>query len=327
MRQHTALDSALIRLGVVAARGGRERALAVLTFHRVLPQKDPLLPSEPDAADFSAVVDLLSTHFNVLGLSDAVSRLKKRQLPPRAVCITLDDGYANNLSVALPILAARGVPATVFVATGFLDGGRMFNDTIIEAVRRTSAEFDLTDLGLGSYLITDDSARIRVVDELIRKLKHRDPAVRAASADAIAARVGLPADTGTMMTREQVRQLHHAGIAIGAHTITHPILTKLDDKDAQREIETGRQELEAIVGSPITLFAFPNGKPGGDYDRRHVDMVAAAGFEAAFSTAWGTADSGGDLMQLPRIAPWGKTPLRYALQIAASYRDRAYQRA
>src|SRR6185312_13216790 len=134
----------------------------ILMFHRVLPQKDPLLASEPDAATFSALMELVTSHFNVLRLSDAMARLRARKLPPRAVCITFDDGYANNHAVALPILRARQVPATVFVASGFLDGGRMFNDTIIESLRRAPASLDLRDIGLGSYRLTDDSTRARV---------------------------------------------------------------------------------------------------------------------------------------------------------------------
>lgn len=326
MRKPTALDSALLRAGARVASACVDRALAVLTFHRVLPRRDPLLPGEPDAADFSSVVDLLATHFNVLALSDAVALLKRGQLPPRAVCITLDDGYANNYTIARPILAARGLPATVFVATGFLDGGRMFNDTVIEAVRRAPLVFDLTDIGLGSYHLVDDATRVRAINEIIRQLKHQEPAARSASAAAIAARAGLTMDDGPMMSREQLRQLHRAGIEIGAHTSSHPILTSLDDDSARREIEGGRRELEAIIGSPVALFAFPNGKPGVDYDRRHVGMVAAAGFEAAFSTAWGTAGENFDTFQLPRIAPWGESPLRYALQIVGSYRQHRYAR-
>jgi peptidoglycan/xylan/chitin deacetylase (PgdA/CDA1 family) len=327
MRRYSAIDSALIRLVCHATRRTRAGGmLAVMTFHRVLQRKDPIIPSEPDRAEFAALMDLVCAHFNVLPLSEGVALLRERRAPPRAVSITFDDGYANNCAVALPILAERRIPATVFVATGFLDGGWMFNDRVIEAVRRAPPELDLRDIGLASYRLTDDLTRARVADQIIRALKHRPASDRERTAHLIASRSGLPRDSGLMMTRDQVRQLHGAGIDIGAHTVSHPILTALQAEDARREIIDGKSQLEAIIGAPVTLFAFPNGRPGVDYDRRHVDMVAEAGFVAGFSTAWGAADANCDFMQMPRIAPWGRTPLRYALQIVASFRQRDYQR-
>src|SRR5438067_12205090 len=98
-------------------------ALSILIFHRVTPAADPLLPDIPDAAAFERVVRLLVEHFNVIPLSEAAARLLRASLPPRALCITFDDGYADNHDVALPILARHGVTATFFIATGFLGGG------------------------------------------------------------------------------------------------------------------------------------------------------------------------------------------------------------
>ena len=88
--------------------------------------------------------------FNVIPLREGVAGLKAGRLPARALSITFDDGYANNESIAAPILARLGLHATFFIATGFLDGGRMFNDTIIETVRAArGTELDLQALGLG----------------------------------------------------------------------------------------------------------------------------------------------------------------------------------
>ena len=93
---------------------------------------------------------LLAAHFTVLPLSEAVERLARGALPARAVCVTFDDGYADNYAVAAPILPGMGSAATFFVAARYLDGGRMWNDTIIEAVRRaTGPTLELSGLGLG----------------------------------------------------------------------------------------------------------------------------------------------------------------------------------
>src|SRR5206468_3278604 len=130
----------------LSPQGARGR-LTVLIFHRVLPEFDPLMPDVHDAHQFDAVCRSLRRWFHVMPLDLAARRLAERSLPARSLAITFDDGYADNLEVALPILLRHGLTATFFVSTGFLDGGRMWNDTVIEAVRRTAhQELDLRDI-------------------------------------------------------------------------------------------------------------------------------------------------------------------------------------
>ncbi len=194
--------------------------------------------------------------------------------------------------MALPILAARGIPATVFVAPGFLNGGRMFNDTIIEALRRAPAELDLRGYDLGSFQLTDAAARIRAFEEIITKLKYRAPRERVAWPTPSPSRSTRGSRTILMMSEDQVRQLHRSGIEIGAHTMTHPILRSVDDETARSEITDSRRRLEEIIDAPVRSFAYPNGGPGRDYTATHVALAREAGFDFAVSTAWGAATSG-----------------------------------
>ena len=92
-----------------------------------------LLPGEPDAQRFEQIAAFLARCFRVMPLPDAIDALQRGCLPAAAACITFDDGYADNLEVAAPILRKHGLSATFFIATGFTGGGRMFNDTVIEA--------------------------------------------------------------------------------------------------------------------------------------------------------------------------------------------------
>jgi peptidoglycan/xylan/chitin deacetylase (PgdA/CDA1 family) len=105
---------------------------------------------------------------------------------------------------------------------------------------------------------------------------------------------------------------------IGAHTVNHPILAMLDDEEARAEVVGGKRRLEEITGAPVTLFAYPNGKPARDYGPRDVEMVRKAGFAAALSTVSGVADSSSDLFQLPRFSPWEKNPYRLGLRLLLS---------
>jgi peptidoglycan/xylan/chitin deacetylase (PgdA/CDA1 family) len=266
--------------------------------------------------------------FDVLPLEDAVAALSRGSLPARALAITFDDGYADNFTVALPILRELGLPATFFVASGFLDGGRMWNDTVIEGVRGCPGPvLELTALGLGSYPVTTVEARRAAIAALVPRLKHLDPAERQRLADGIAERAGGNLPDDLMMTARQLRELAAAGMSIGAHTVHHPILARLPETEARTEIVEGRQRLAAICGVPVNLFAYPNGKPGTDYGAEHVRLARAAGFKAAVSTAWGAAGVGSDLFQIPRFTPWDRSALRYGLRLAGNLRRRGYATA
>ena len=123
----------------------------------------------------------------------------------------------------------------------------------------------------------------------------------------------LPRDL--MMTPAQIKRLHDAGMEIGGHTVNHPNLLLIDEQQAREEIVNGKRRLEEITGAPVTLFAFPFGRPGRDYGPRDVQLVREAGFAAAVSTVPGIAHRGSDLFQLPRCAPWEKNPHRLGARL------------
>ena len=138
--------------------------LSILILHRVLPKGDPLFPNEPVATEFDELLRHIKSTYNVLRLSDAIERLQAGSLPRRALSISFDDGYADNLSVAAPILRTHGLPATLFITTGYLDGGSMWNDVVIEAFRGTKrSQMDLTHIGLGIHpLASIDDRRVAI---------------------------------------------------------------------------------------------------------------------------------------------------------------------
>ena len=286
----------------------------------MLPQPDPLFPDLPEAAHFDALMGLVASSFTVVPLGEAAARLQagsgngSRALPRGALAITFDDGYADNAEVALPILARRGLPATFFVATGFLDGGRMFNDSVIECVRQARvSEADFTAFGLGPRPLGVAHERRRLIEELLPKVKYLGLGERELFIDRLAQLLGVTSLPGDLMMRsDQVVQLHRAGMQIGGHTARHPILRVMPDAEAEAEIASGRKRLQEMTGAPVDVFAYPNGQPMQDYDARHVEMVRRLGFRAAVSTAAGTATRNSDPHQLPRFTPWNRQPWRWA---------------
>lgn len=304
----------------LASPAGPRAGLSILIFHRVLPEPDPLFPGEVDAARFDLLLSWLRDWFNVLPLAEAVARLQHGNLPVRAAAITFDDGYADNHDVALPILQRQDLSATFFIAVGFLDGGRMFNDTVIETVRRCGQPaLDLTLLGLGRHAVGSLAEKRQAIPVLLNQIKYLPFAQRRETVDALAAiaEVTLPDDL--MMSRQQVKALHEAGMGIGAHTVHHPILARLEAKEAEQEIAGSREFLQALLSEPVSLFAYPNGKPENDYRREHVEIVRRLGFKAAVSTAWGVARGDSDVFQLPRFTPWERPRWRFGLGLLRNY--------
>ena len=307
----------LIRPGLNVTGRGK---LTILIYHRVLPIIDALFPSTVDAQRFDEQMSWVAAALNIVPLHEGIEMVQKGRLPSRAASITFDDGYADNIDVGLPILLRHGLCATFFVASGFLDGGRMWNDTIIEAIRRApGTAIDLAFLGLGRYVLDTPRARRAAIDDVIGKLKYLPPVARQEQADALDRAVGADLPRAMMMRGEQLRALHAAGMSIGAHTVTHPILARLDHAEALSEIRAGREALESIIGTRVSLFAYPNGKPGRDYGPAHVAMVRELGFSAALSTRAGAADAASDRFQLPRFTPWGTTFLRFGVGIARNH--------
>ena len=305
-----------------ASPPGARARLSVLIYHRVLPESDALFPDEMHARRFDGVCGWMASEFNVLPLDEALLRLTAGTLPARAACITFDDGYADNYHVALPVLQRHGLKATFFIASGFLNGGRMWNDTIIESIRASTLPvLDLSSIGLGRYVLSSIDDKRAAIGSLINHVKYRPVEDRIAVTEQMAylAQVQPPHDL--MMTSQEVKSLRHAGMQIGAHTVSHPILARLTDEQAREEIQGSKHFLEQMLGERVGLFAYPNGKPGEDYTPQTVDVVRSLGFDAAVSTRWGASAVGDDLFQIRRFTPWDQTRLRFSARMLANLRS------
>lgn len=304
------------------SRPGVRAKLQVFIFHRVLAEPDLLLGGEPTAADFEWMVRFISGAYNVLPFGEAVARLQRGTLPAAPACITFDDGYRDNVTIALPILKKYRVPATFFIATAFLSGTRMWNDDVIEAVRAApDGELDWSVFGLGRHDLDSTAQRSRCIENVLNKLKYVQHTERWQLARELARRAELPTISSLMMERDHVTALAQAGMEIGAHTHSHPILSGLSESQAESEIAQGKSELEAILGKPVESFAYPNGSIKRDLTENHVHMLGRLGFHAAAITDRGVANSHTNPFLIPRFTPWDKTPMKFALRCSLSLAD------
>ena len=299
--------------------GGLRARLSILIFHRILSEPDPLFPGELDVARFEARLRWIADWFDVLPFDRAMTQLRDGSLPPRAAVITIDDGYAEGYTRALPLLRQYGLNATFFVSSGFLEGGHMWNDCLIEAVRRTEAERLETGLVEAPAMPLRTLGEKRTfLDHLIPAVKYLSPCARREAIARIVEASGVELSGAPMLNAEQLRALRAAGMHIGSHTHEHPLLTACTDAEAEAEIAEGKSRLESVIREPVRFFAYPNGKPGTDYARRHVDMVRRLGFEAAVTTQWGINTRQTDPYQLARFTPWDRRRWRFGLRLAGN---------
>ena len=179
-------------------------------------------------------------------------------------------------------------------------------------MRRASA----SNLGRAGFGVLDIGCAVRrraVIDMLVAALKYLPPEERIERVKRMARRF-----TPTMLSSDQLIALHRAGMEIGAHTVSHPILTAISNAQARAEIADGRARLQEIIQAKVGLFAYPNGKPGQDFEQRHAAMLRSQGFEAAVTTAWGAARAGTDPFYLPRFTPWDRGDGRFLLRMASN---------
>ena len=249
-------------------------------------------------------------------LDVAVKHLQRGDLPANTVCVTFDDGYLNNLEIAQPILQEFHIPATVYIATAFSNCNNMWNDRIIDLIGdRTRTSLSLNAIGMSCVEVSDWESRRSLASRLLATLKYQDFRARSQLVDALYRENGSAESPKKMMTCDEIVELAHRGVDIGAHTVDHPILKSLEIEEQRQQIFDSKLGLEQLINKPVTGFAYPNGLPGTDYDSSAVELVKAAGFEYAVSTTWGISTKSTSTYELNRSTPWDTQPGRFHLRL------------
>jgi peptidoglycan/xylan/chitin deacetylase (PgdA/CDA1 family) len=275
----------------------RRGCLAILTYHRVdepaaRPDLMPgLLSATPDG--FADHIDALVRHAHPVSLGEVLNALDEpRRLPPRAVLVTFDDGYADFAEHAWPVLRAAGVPATLFVATGAAgqDAPGFWWDRVWKALRttaldrlpneeggaslRTEADREAAMASLGATIksLHHETAMARV-DDLVERLCPEPPA-----AD--------PPSKPALLGWSDLRRLAAEGVTLAPHTRTHPLLDRVPTDVAIAEISASLEDLEREVGPTPSVLAYPSGAHGGSA----VEAARRAGMVLAVTTVRGGND-------------------------------------
>ncbi|MFK8027430.1 MAG: polysaccharide deacetylase family protein [Gammaproteobacteria bacterium] len=293
--------------------------LLVLTYHRVLAEYDPVI-DEVDAVQFTRQMETLAEYFNVVSLEEGLEQMRSGTLPASSVCITFDDGYRDNYDVALPILSALNLPATFFIATGYLGDGIMWNDVVGLAIKNTSLkQLDLSEFSLGNELIDTEQKKVQLIEKLLSNIKYNNVDQRIDMVNRLKNIAQVDINERLMMTESEVKELSRAGMEIGGHTVKHPILTCADDDDVHCEVTEGKLFLEELLGKKLKFFAYPNGQTGKDYNEKHMQIVKQAGFDAALTTNNGVIDKDSGMYDLPRISIDHTNKFKFGVSLACGY--------
>jgi peptidoglycan/xylan/chitin deacetylase (PgdA/CDA1 family) len=282
--------------------GAMSRRLLVLGYHNIDPT--PYAPAAPGAGrqGFERQLALLERVANVVPLTEAVDTLAAGgSLPPRAVALTFDDGYADWLDAAVPALDRHGMNGTFFLVTDILSRRvTAWWEDFADALEH--AEVDHLEWAGRTHDLSTPAARRAAGDALKNELKLVDGATRRAAVAAVAERVApsRPGTSSLFLDWDGARALAATGHGVGSHTVTHPILAR-EDADAQRaELEDSRRALEEGLGQTVDLFAYPNGGTG-DYDERTTQIAERAGYRAAVTTRAGLAGPGHSPYEMRRV--------------------------
>jgi peptidoglycan/xylan/chitin deacetylase (PgdA/CDA1 family) len=299
------------------------RAL-ILMYHRVGDGAAPATYPPVPVSAFEAQMRYLRRHYRVLPLEDIASLLStEKPLKEPVAAVTFDDGYRDNYTSAFPVLARYGIPATVFLATGFIGGDRAFwwDEVGVVVAAALAGRWSTGEFGALSTETPIDRERTRV--SVFQRIKESPAGERAqliaALGDALG--TGTPQELGQnlILSWDEVREMHEAGISMGAHTVSHPILSRIPPGLARAEILGSKEAIEHRLGTPVASFSYPNGK-AEDYDAAAVAAVRDAGFAAAVTTIPGSARTGCSPVELPRVTP-GRDPRSFDSIASGFYPD------
>src|SRR5216684_7962518 len=312
----------------------------ILMYHRIANE-----PADPwglavSPTHFEEQLLVLRRTRRPVPLAEFVRNLAARTLHPSAVAVTFDDGYADNLFAAKPRLAAADVPATVFLATGFLDCQREFwwdelarlfllSDvprTFELVVRGRAMHFDFGADPPGrdtegwrawSVALTRRQAAYVAVWDSLRRLEEEEREALMIEVRTKMSKQDRSRGSGRPMTGAEVGALVTDGLAtIGAHTVSHPLLTGLPTEVRRFEILASKAACETLLGGPVAAFAYPY----GDVDAEVRTAVAGAGFACGCATTNGPATASSDIFALPRIQvlDWDGDAFERALRSASA---------
>ncbi|HEY5118366.1 MAG TPA: polysaccharide deacetylase family protein [Anaerolineales bacterium] len=309
-----------------------QASAVVLMYHRVAdPVADPFnLCVSPE--NFNEQLELLRRHYRVLHLEDILPMLQEGKLRSKAVAITFDDGYADNCRTAAVSLGRHGLPATVFVTSGYLDGRREYWwDEVVRLVfesRSDPSHWRLEEINFPSTG-TAGMDRGEIVSQLQGFLREQRPDRREAVLVRLANLAGLERvvrESHRPMTAEECAALARGGLmTVGAHTVRHVWLSASPGAEQEYELYESKRVLEDITGAPVRTLAYPYGRRDS-VSQKTLGRVRAAGFVLACANERGLVHADSNPYWIPRCIPHNIDGESFAKRMNAFFQDHTSMR-
>jgi len=311
------------------AAGGRR--VLVLSYHRVVEDFEAesrraipgLLVS---CATFERHLEELTRSYDVVSLDEALQVVAGVREPPRDVAtITFDDGYRDVYEHAFPMLRRRGLPATVYLASGYVGTPQRFLHDRLYGLLRLSLEGEQRHRAPARNVMVADSMAARTaaaVDQLIHTRSNADlqDLVRRLEEAQRGAGNQVAPDSGAVLSWDEVRAMAAGGLAFGSHTVSHIALTHEPQEAVSSELSESKAAIERELARPVVHFAYPNGL----YDRRVVTSLVRHGYQSAVTTEDLPNQVGGDPFRLRRKTLWedfSRGPFGYSSSLTSCHLD------
>jgi len=287
----------------------RRYGIYMLSYHHVTSGPDDPLGHRVSAEQFEAHVRYLKKWSEIIPLKEALEHLSKPPLKRDYLVITFDDGYKDVHKVAFPILRKLGVPATVFLIAGLVGENEVpwYDECkdylrILAGTDQTDARAESLTTHLSSIqdILREPGPLEGKVERATDFLKTVDDRSRLETMRLLRSQYQLTVSNTTtshLMNWEQARKMAAQGIAFGSHTVTHPILTKLNLTQVEQELGNSKKIIEENLGVPCHFFAFPN----GDFNQETIETLKRLGYVCACTQTFGSNQNGTDLFRLKRI--------------------------
>jgi peptidoglycan/xylan/chitin deacetylase (PgdA/CDA1 family) len=261
--------------------------------------------------NFQEILELLIRRFFLIALDEAVEKLKKgMDLPERAVSLTFDDGYLDNFTVALDILNKYGIKATFFIPVNQIENQEVYwwdllyqigidnpGDLATLADQQKALPHDTISVLKKEMSRKTYQERERVCRECVRLLNGTNAKKREQFIVELK-RLSIPKRPQRLLLNwDEVREISRRGHEIGSHTLSHCLLTQLDEVDARKEIFESRAALSKKIGKEVVGFSYPR----GGWNQIMAEFVAQAGYSYAVTTRYGRNSSGADVYRLARL--------------------------
>ena len=270
------------------------RMATVFTFHRFANPDLSIVGHDPHR--LAGHLEYLRRHrYHLVGIDQLLAGLDRGEpWPHGAVAFTVDDGYRDFVDIAAPVFAAYDCPVTLFAITGFLDGQTwLWWDQVEYVMRETDREsFQVEAEGkMWHYAWHNSHEREAALLHLVERMKGLLNRGRLDLLTQLMRVLGVslpeqPPARYAPTTWDDVRATMHRGVQVGAHTVTHPILSRATDQESRREIEESVQRVRAELSTVSRVFCYPNGDPDSFGDRE-IRALSAMGMRGAVTTTHG----------------------------------------